>query len=51
MRLFFTTKSDPSKLTMLPHQMARQHPGRREHIHGRIHEMACKCSACRKVAA
>jgi hypothetical protein len=39
------------KLSMLAHTIARQHPSRREHVHGRVHAMDCRCSACRKVAA
>lgn len=46
MRLFFKTESDPRKLSMLAHQIARQHPGRREAIYGPVHEMNCKCSKC-----
>jgi hypothetical protein len=47
MRLFLASAIDPRKLSMLPHEMAKQHPGRREHIHGKIHSMQCKCSGCR----
>ena len=50
MRLFFTSPIDPRKLTMLSHTIARQHPSRREFVHGKIHPQWCKCSAC-KVAA
>jgi len=28
----------------------RQHPSRREAIHGRVHEMRCKCGVCRNAA-
>lgn len=51
MRLFFTSSSDPRKLSMLSHTIARQHPGRREHIHGKVHSMDYKCAACTKAAA
>lgn len=51
MRLFFRSKLDERVLRLPWHQIARQHPGRREHIHGPIHEQQCKCSTCRKVAA
>lgn len=27
---------DPRRLSMLSHQIARQHPGRRQHIHGKL---------------
>jgi len=49
--LFFKSSSDPRKLSQLWHQIARQQPSRREHIHGRIHAMDCRCSVCRKIAA
>jgi hypothetical protein len=51
MRLFSNSPIDPRKLTMLPHLIARQHPSRREHVHGKIHALECKCDACKKVAA
>lgn len=47
MRLFVTSEADPRKLSMLFFQIARQHPGRREHVHGRIHALDCKCRVCR----
>jgi hypothetical protein len=25
---------------------SKQHPGRREHIYGRVHSMDCRCDAC-----
>jgi hypothetical protein len=50
MRLFTSTSIDPRKLSMLPHLIARQHPGRREFIHGKIHPQWCKCSACKEAA-
>lgn len=50
MRLFFTTPIDPRKLSMLPHTIARQHPGRREHVHGKVHALECNCSKCREAA-
>jgi hypothetical protein len=50
-RLISVRVIDPRKLSMLPHLIARQHPGRREHIHGRVHSLECRCDACRKVAA
>jgi hypothetical protein len=39
MTRFITSAIDPRKLSMLPHQIARQHPGRREHIYGPIQPM------------
>jgi hypothetical protein len=50
MRLFSNSPIDPRKLTMEFWQIAKQHPGRREHIYGKIHPMDCKCDSC-KVAA
>lgn len=50
MRLFFTSKSDPRRLSMLAHEIAKQHPGRREHIYGKVHAMDCDCKACREAA-
>jgi hypothetical protein len=50
MRTFLTSALDLRKLTQPWHEIAKQHPGRREHIHGRIHPMDCKCSACRVAA-
>jgi hypothetical protein len=49
--IFFKTEIDPRKLSMQFFQIAKQHPGRRRHIHGPLHEMHCKCAACRKVEA
>lgn len=34
------------RLTMPWHERPQQHPGRREHIYGRVHAMDCKCGAC-----
>jgi hypothetical protein len=51
LRLFFRSEIDPRKLSMLPHEIAKQHPSRREFVHGRIHAMDCNCSSCRKIAA
>jgi hypothetical protein len=51
MRIFFKSEIDERKLRLPWYELARQHPGRREHIHGPLHEMHCKCAACRKVAA
>lgn len=28
------------------HEKPRQHPGRREHVHGRVHDLDCKCGGC-----
>jgi hypothetical protein len=39
MSRFVTSPVDPRKLSMLPHQIARQHPGRRQHLHGPIQPM------------
>jgi hypothetical protein len=50
MMRFTTSVIDPRKLSMLSHLMAKQHPGRREHIHGKIHAMDCQCKACRRAA-
>lgn len=51
MRLMFKqSQIDERKLRLPWYLLTRQHPSRREHVHGRIHEMDCKCSAC-KVAA
>lgn len=47
---FVTSALDPRKLSMLAHQIARQHPSRREHVHGKIHAADCRCSVCRRVA-
>lgn len=33
---FVTSPIDPRKLSMLPHHIARQHPSRREFVHGRV---------------
>jgi hypothetical protein len=41
---------DVRKLSMLPFQIARQHPSRREHIYGRIHSADCKCQTCKAAA-
>ena len=48
MRLFHQSRIDVRKLSMLPQSIARQHPSRREHVHGRVHAMDCKCRACRR---
>jgi hypothetical protein len=50
MRLFFTSPLDVRKLSMPWYAIAKQHPSRREFVHGPLHPMWCKCSAC-KVAA
>jgi hypothetical protein len=50
MRLFTTSALDPRKLSMLPFQMAKQHPGRREWIYGKVHPMWCKCQSCKRAA-
>ncbi len=50
MRLFTSTPVDPRRLSMLAHTIARQHPGRREHVHGPIHPQFCRCGACRRAA-
>jgi hypothetical protein len=42
--------SDTRKLYLPWHEIGRQHPGRREHVHGPVHSMECKCHACRKAA-
>lgn len=44
-RVFRTTSSDPRRLTMLPHQQARQTPGERRRIHGPIQPMPCEDDA------
>lgn len=50
-------KTDPLAMrsqNWRPHYESRPYtpaPGRREHIHGPVHEMRCKCGVCRKVAA
>lgn len=49
-RLFQTSRIDERKLTMLAHQIARQRPGRREWIHGKIHSADCDCRICGKAA-
>ena len=36
MTRFTSTPVDYRRLSMLPHRIANIHPGRREHIHGRI---------------
>jgi hypothetical protein len=51
MRLFFTSGSDPRKLSMLPHLIARQSASRREFVHGKIHASWCVCKACTPEAA
>jgi len=51
MSRFTVSAIDPRKLSMQFFQIARQHPGRREHVHGRIHEQFCSCKACSKDAA
>lgn len=48
---FITSQLDQRKLTMPWYAIARIHPGRREHIYGRVHEMTCTCKACSKEAA
>jgi len=47
---FICSPIDVRKLSMLPHLIARQHPSRREHVHGKVHPMWCKCQACREAA-
>lgn len=47
---FTSSPIDPRKLSLPWHLIARQHPGRREHVHGKVHPMWCKCQACRKAA-
>jgi hypothetical protein len=36
---------------MLAHQIARQSPARREHVHGPIHPLLCRCGVCRVAIA
>lgn len=47
---FTTSGIDPRRLSMLAHQIARQHPSRREYVHGPVHEMNCRCLTCRAIA-
>ncbi len=44
--MFRTSALDPRKLSQPWFQIARQSPGRREAIHGRIHALDCKCRKC-----
>ena len=36
MTRFTTSAIDPRRLSVLPHRIANMHPGRREHIYGKI---------------
>jgi hypothetical protein len=47
---FASSPIDPRRLSLPWFNIARQHPGRREHIHGKIHAMDCRCSACKAAA-
>ncbi len=44
--MFRTSALDPRKLSQPWFQIARQPPGRREFVHGKIHPQQCKCRAC-----
>lgn len=46
MRLFVSSPVDYRRLSMLPQDIIKMHPGRREHIYGKIHPMDCKCGGC-----
>jgi hypothetical protein len=46
-RLFIRTYGlGSTRLDKLWHEQPRQHPGRREHIYGRVHAMNCRCIDC-----
>jgi hypothetical protein len=50
MRLFSRSPQDERVLTQPWHSIARQHPSRRQQIHGRLHPIDCNCRACRRAA-